>query len=116
MEYETIRPLGNWFLSFHRYIHDDDHDDDMGGHHRSCYYYHACIIILHIMYSPLWNMKSSAHRYIHGLCVCVFSPGIDKKNGAVFERFKCLACQGFALVPCPGCGSGGLTPEQRGER
>jgi hypothetical protein len=42
--------------------------------------------------------------------------GKNKKNGNMFERWKCYDCQGFGLVSCPNCGSGGLTPEQRGER
>ncbi|KAH9623595.1 hypothetical protein KSS87_019044 [Heliosperma pusillum] len=42
--------------------------------------------------------------------------GRNKKNGNIFERWKCFECQGFGLKSCPGCGKGGLTPEQRGER
>ncbi|XP_020690533.1 protein PHOTOSYSTEM I ASSEMBLY 2, chloroplastic [Dendrobium catenatum] len=42
--------------------------------------------------------------------------GKNKKNGNIFERWKCYDCQGFGLKSCPNCGSGGLTPEQRGER
>ncbi|KAH7426538.1 hypothetical protein KP509_10G005100 [Ceratopteris richardii] len=42
--------------------------------------------------------------------------GKNKKNGNLFERWKCYDCQGFGLVSCPSCGKGGLTPEQRGER
>eukprot|EP01018_Ginkgo_biloba_P023769 Gb_34301 [translate_table: standard] len=42
--------------------------------------------------------------------------GKNKKNGNVFERWKCYDCQGFGLLSCPTCGKGGLTPEQRGER
>ncbi|KAG6541840.1 hypothetical protein Mapa_016857 [Marchantia paleacea] len=42
--------------------------------------------------------------------------GKNKKNGNMFERWKCYDCQGFGLVGCPKCGTGGLTPEQRGER
>ncbi|GLJ16998.1 hypothetical protein SUGI_0294030 [Cryptomeria japonica] len=42
--------------------------------------------------------------------------GKNKKNGNMFERWKCYDCQGFGLVSCPSCGKGGLTPEQRGER
>lgn len=42
--------------------------------------------------------------------------GRNKKNGNMFERWKCFDCQGFGLVSCPNCGTGGLTPEQRGER
>ncbi|KAG8066893.1 hypothetical protein GUJ93_ZPchr0005g15602 [Zizania palustris] len=42
--------------------------------------------------------------------------GRNKKNGNIFERWKCFDCQGFGLKSCPGCGKGGLTPEQRGER
>lgn len=42
--------------------------------------------------------------------------GKNKKNGNMFERWKCYDCQGFGLVKCPSCGSRGLTPEQRGER
>eukprot|EP00850_Spirogloea_muscicola_P017743 SM000155S01672 [mRNA] locus=s155:310698:311333:- [translate_table: standard] len=42
--------------------------------------------------------------------------GRNKKNGNMFERWKCYDCQGFGLVKCPGCGTSGLTPEQRGER
>ncbi|PKA55969.1 hypothetical protein AXF42_Ash014641 [Apostasia shenzhenica] len=29
---------------------------------------------------------------------------------------RCYECQGFGMKGCPRCGSGGLTPEQRGER
>ncbi|KAH8933299.1 hypothetical protein BDL97_18G023000 [Sphagnum fallax] len=29
---------------------------------------------------------------------------------------RCYDCQGFGLVGCKNCGTGGLTPEQRGER
>ncbi|OVA20949.1 hypothetical protein BVC80_8835g16 [Macleaya cordata] len=42
--------------------------------------------------------------------------GKNKKNGNIFERWKCYDCQGFGLKSCPNCGKGGLTPEQRGER
>ncbi|XP_004516044.1 uncharacterized protein [Cicer arietinum] len=42
--------------------------------------------------------------------------GKNKKDGNIFERWKCFGCQGFGLVSCPNCGKGGLTPEQRGER
>ncbi|XP_030467982.1 uncharacterized protein LOC115686735 isoform X1 [Syzygium oleosum] len=42
--------------------------------------------------------------------------GKNKKNGNIFERWKCFECQGFGLKGCPNCGKGGLTPEQRGER
>ncbi|XP_022152486.1 uncharacterized protein LOC111020203 [Momordica charantia] len=42
--------------------------------------------------------------------------GKNKKNGNIFERWKCFECQGFGLKSCPECGNGGLTPEQRGER
>ncbi|KAG0601628.1 hypothetical protein M758_11G127200 [Ceratodon purpureus] len=42
--------------------------------------------------------------------------GKNKKNGNMFERWKCYDCQGFGLVKCPSCGARGLTPEQRGER
>ncbi|XP_066362289.1 protein PHOTOSYSTEM I ASSEMBLY 2, chloroplastic-like [Miscanthus floridulus] len=42
--------------------------------------------------------------------------GKNKKNGNIFERWKCFDCQGFGLKSCPTCGKGGLTPEQRGER
>ncbi|KAJ1261108.1 hypothetical protein BS78_09G003100 [Paspalum vaginatum] len=42
--------------------------------------------------------------------------GKNKKNGNIFERWKCFDCQGFGLKSCPSCGKGGLTPEQRGER
>ncbi|XP_058090193.1 uncharacterized protein LOC131236777 isoform X2 [Magnolia sinica] len=42
--------------------------------------------------------------------------GKNKKNGNIFERWKCYDCQGFGLKSCPVCGKGGLTPEQRGER
>lgn len=42
--------------------------------------------------------------------------GKNKKNGNIFERWKCYDCQGFGLKGCPACGKGGLTPEQRGER
>ncbi|EYU22803.1 hypothetical protein ABFS82_03G115600 [Erythranthe guttata] len=42
--------------------------------------------------------------------------GKNKKNGNIFERWKCFDCQGFGMKGCPVCGKGGLTPEQRGER
>ncbi|XP_059280521.1 uncharacterized protein LOC132034249 [Lycium ferocissimum] len=42
--------------------------------------------------------------------------GKNKKNGNIFERWKCFDCQGFGMKSCPVCGKGGLTPEQRGER
>ncbi|KAL5704130.1 hypothetical protein ACHQM5_022602 [Ranunculus cassubicifolius] len=42
--------------------------------------------------------------------------GRNKKNGNIFERWKCYDCQGFGMRGCPECGKGGLTPEQRGER
>ncbi|XP_008786495.1 protein PHOTOSYSTEM I ASSEMBLY 2, chloroplastic [Phoenix dactylifera] len=42
--------------------------------------------------------------------------GKNKKNGNIFERWKCFECQGFGMKSCPNCGKGGLTPEQRGER
>ncbi|WCJ44224.1 hypothetical protein M5689_024903 [Euphorbia peplus] len=42
--------------------------------------------------------------------------GRNKKNGNIFERWKCYDCQGFGMKSCPSCGKGGLTPEQRGER
>ncbi|CAM6038149.1 unnamed protein product [Sphagnum compactum] len=42
--------------------------------------------------------------------------GKNKKNGNMFERWKCYDCQGFGLMGCKNCGTGGLTPEQRGER
>ncbi|KAJ6797400.1 protein EMBRYO SAC DEVELOPMENT ARREST 3, chloroplastic isoform X1 [Iris pallida] len=42
--------------------------------------------------------------------------GRNKKNGNIFERWKCFDCQGFGMKSCPNCGKGGLTPEQRGER
>ncbi|CAN8304422.1 unnamed protein product [Cochlearia groenlandica] len=42
--------------------------------------------------------------------------GKNKKNGNIFERWKCFDCQGFGMKSCPKCGKGGLTPEQRGER
>uniref|UniRef100_R7W485 Uncharacterized protein n=1 Tax=Aegilops tauschii TaxID=37682 RepID=R7W485_AEGTA len=42
--------------------------------------------------------------------------GRNKKNGNIFERWKCFDCQGFGMRKCPTCGKGGLTPEQRGER
>lgn len=43
--------------------------------------------------------------------------GRNKKNGNMFERWKCYDCQGFGQITCPQCGGGlGLTPEQRRER
>ncbi|MCL7047900.1 hypothetical protein MKW94_011359 [Papaver nudicaule] len=42
--------------------------------------------------------------------------GRNKKNGNIFERWKCYDCQGFGMKGCPNSGKGGLTPEQRGER
>ncbi|KAH9533884.1 hypothetical protein CY35_18G076000 [Sphagnum magellanicum] len=38
--------------------------------------------------------------------------GVGSKPKAV----RCYDCQGFGLVGCKNCGTGGLTPEQRGER
>ncbi|KAI3685185.1 hypothetical protein L6452_34422 [Arctium lappa] len=49
-------------------------------------------------------------------CVGCKGTGKNKKNGNIFERWKCYDCQGFGLRSCPSCGKGGLTPEQRGER
>lgn len=49
-------------------------------------------------------------------CPTCAGTGIDKKNGAVFERYKCLRCQGFGYVSCDACNPGGLTPEQQGVR
>lgn len=49
-------------------------------------------------------------------CPTCAGTGIDKKNGAVFERYKCLRCQGFGYVSCDACNPGGLTPEQQGLR
>lgn len=49
-------------------------------------------------------------------CPVCAGTGIDQKNGAIFERYKCLKCQGFGYVSCEACNPGGLTPEQRGER
>eukprot|EP00271_Cylindrocystis_brebissonii_P018562 TRINITY_DN5334_c0_g2_i1.p1 TRINITY_DN5334_c0_g2~~TRINITY_DN5334_c0_g2_i1.p1 ORF type:complete len:162 (-),score=6.06 TRINITY_DN5334_c0_g2_i1:861-1346(-) len=53
-----------------------------------------------------------------GAITCPGCKGIgrNKKNGNMFERWKCYDCQGFGLVGCPVCKTGGLTPEQRGER
>uniref|UniRef100_A0ACD5W3Q6 Uncharacterized protein n=2 Tax=Avena sativa TaxID=4498 RepID=A0ACD5W3Q6_AVESA len=42
--------------------------------------------------------------------------GKNKKNGNIFERWKCYDCQGFGMRKCPVCGKKGLTPEQAGER
>ncbi|CAK9309002.1 unnamed protein product [Citrullus colocynthis] len=41
--------------------------------------------------------------------------GKNKKNGNIFERWKCFDCQGFGLKSCPECGKGGLTPN-KGEK
>ncbi|GJX20079.1 phosphoinositide phosphatase SAC1-like protein isoform X6, partial [Tanacetum coccineum] len=49
-------------------------------------------------------------------CAGCKGTGKNKKNGNIFERWKCYDCQGFGLRSCPSCGKGGLTPEQRGER
>ncbi|KAL5559364.1 hypothetical protein UlMin_035575 [Ulmus minor] len=49
-------------------------------------------------------------------CAGCKGTGKNKKNGNIFERWKCFDCQGFGLRSCPSCGEGGLTPEQRGER
>ncbi|KAI8551069.1 hypothetical protein RHMOL_Rhmol06G0156500 [Rhododendron molle] len=50
-------------------------------------------------------------------CAGCKGTGKNKKNGNIFERWKCYDCQGFGLKSCPSCGQGrGLTPEQRGER
>ncbi|KAI9383637.1 hypothetical protein POPTR_013G108100v4 [Populus trichocarpa] len=49
-------------------------------------------------------------------CAGCKGTGKNKKNGNIFERWKCFDCQGFGLKSCPSCGKGGLTPEQRGER
>ncbi|XP_071737842.1 uncharacterized protein [Rutidosis leptorrhynchoides] len=49
-------------------------------------------------------------------CAGCKGTGKNKKNGNIFERWKCYDCQGFGLKSCPACGKGGLTPEQRGER
>ncbi|KAH7860418.1 hypothetical protein Vadar_013189 [Vaccinium darrowii] len=50
-------------------------------------------------------------------CAGCKGTGKNKKNGNIFERWKCYDCQGFGLRSCPTCGKGrGLTPEQRGER
>ncbi|KAL3735823.1 hypothetical protein ACJRO7_024881 [Eucalyptus globulus] len=49
-------------------------------------------------------------------CAGCKGTGKNKKNGNIFERWKCFECQGFGLKSCPNCGKGGLTPEQRGER
>ncbi len=49
-------------------------------------------------------------------CPTCAGTGIDKKGGNVFERMKCMQCQGFGYISCASCNPGGLTPEQRGER
>lgn len=49
-------------------------------------------------------------------CAVCGGTGVDKKGGNVFERYKCMSCQGFGLVNCKNCNPRGLTPEQRGER
>ncbi|KAJ3683220.1 hypothetical protein LUZ60_013447 [Juncus effusus] len=49
-------------------------------------------------------------------CAGCKGTGKNKKNGNIFERWKCYDCQGFGMKSCPSCGKGGLTPEQRGER
>ncbi|GAA0173833.1 hypothetical protein Leryth_013377 [Lithospermum erythrorhizon] len=58
--------------------------------------------------------KCSGQRAIE--CPGCKGTGKNKKNGNIFERWKCYDCQGFGLKSCPMCGEGGLTPEQRGER
>ncbi|KAB1204812.1 hypothetical protein CJ030_MR8G002616 [Morella rubra] len=54
----------------------------------------------------LWEVQTTGQK----------GTGKNKKNGNIFERWKCFDCQGFGLKSCPTCGKGGLTPEQRGER
>mmetsp|Transcript_30569 Transcript_30569/g.59715 ORF Transcript_30569/g.59715 Transcript_30569/m.59715 type:complete len:95 (-) Transcript_30569:120-404(-) len=50
-------------------------------------------------------------------CPVCAGTGQCKKTGNAMERWKCMKCQGFGMVPCPNCGKGkGLTPEQTGER
>ncbi|KMZ57676.1 hypothetical protein ZOSMA_83G00530 [Zostera marina] len=49
-------------------------------------------------------------------CLGCKGTGRNKKNGNIFERWKCFECQGFGMKSCPSCGKEGLTPEQRGER
>lgn len=53
---------------------------------------------------------------MHMSCACMQGSGRNKKDGNVFERYKCYQCQGFGLIACKACGGKGLTPEQRGER
>ncbi|CAN6896587.1 unnamed protein product [Brassica oleracea var. botrytis] len=35
--------------------------------------------------------------------------GRNKKNGNIFERWKCFDCQGFGMKSCPKCGKGDRT-------
>lgn len=70
--------------------------------------------------APKANAKGKGCRKCQGKgaveCQGCKGSGKNKKNGNMFERWKCYDCQGFGMVGCPNCGSGGLTPEQRGER
>ncbi|KQK08118.1 protein PHOTOSYSTEM I ASSEMBLY 2, chloroplastic [Brachypodium distachyon] len=78
------------------------------------------------MMQPVMASKSGAKLVSAGCKTCrgkgavecegCKGTGRNKKNGNIFERWKCFDCQGFGMRKCPSCGKGGLTPEQRGER
>ncbi|EMS50203.1 hypothetical protein TRIUR3_07870 [Triticum urartu] len=81
----------------------------------------------HLLDSPLVVAMAIVAGLLHrsNSCQCcieedaacaVQGTGRNKKNGNIFERWKCFDCQGFGMRKCPTCGKGGLTPEQRGER
>ncbi|CAI9755956.1 unnamed protein product [Fraxinus pennsylvanica] len=53
---------------------------------------------------------------IKGELIFILGTGNNKKNGNIFERWKCFECQGFGVESCPARGKVGLTPEQRGQR
>ncbi|KAG8378467.1 hypothetical protein BUALT_Bualt08G0140200 [Buddleja alternifolia] len=82
----------------------------------------GCNFILHAAKSSGFSLKSITNRCQtckgQGAVECAGCKGTgkNKKNGNIFERWKCFDCQGFGLKSCPVCGKGGLTPEQRGER
>lgn len=65
---------------------------------------------------PLIFLSTSLTLHKTELADVMQGTGKNKKNGNIFERWKCFDCQGFGLKSCPSCGKGGLTPEQRGER
>uniref|UniRef100_A0ACD5TY21 Uncharacterized protein n=1 Tax=Avena sativa TaxID=4498 RepID=A0ACD5TY21_AVESA len=75
---------------------------------------------------PPMAIKSGAKLVSKGCKTCRGTGGVEcegckgtgknKKNGNIFERWKCYDCQGFGMRKCPVCGKKGLTPEQAGER